>query len=286
MKDAVAKAMPTVRKVAPHVIGAMMEPALRLALDSLHKYNQQSSGGAEGFEVTEPFQAPVYSAAFGHAQTATTEAFIQSLHGAMHQSSQEALDAESQNSFLDSVEAAAFSADKGLLAVANTGLLTLANGLPAEGAESSEEGADLTTSQALSADALATRAVVAEAALQAVMKLPAHQLQEEGLLGNIGGFFQKIAPTVMKVAPTIVSAINPTASNIVGGIAGALGGLFGTSSATESGSFRRRQPVKGLRPRRSLATLRNPGAPLDPPFNASGFQQSGFKNYSNPLRNT
>jgi hypothetical protein len=36
MKDTVMRALPAVKKVAPHIMGAMMEPALRIALDSLH----------------------------------------------------------------------------------------------------------------------------------------------------------------------------------------------------------------------------------------------------------
>ena len=61
MKAAVMKALPVVRKAAPHVMGAMMEPALKIALDSLHNYNQRAATGAESFEATTtaPFRPTV-----------------------------------------------------------------------------------------------------------------------------------------------------------------------------------------------------------------------------------
>ena len=61
MKDTVMKALPVIRKAAPRVMGAMMEPALKIALDSLHNYNQKVVGGAESFEATtsEPFRPTV-----------------------------------------------------------------------------------------------------------------------------------------------------------------------------------------------------------------------------------
>ena len=61
MKAIVMKALPVVRKAAPHVMGAMMEPALRIALDSLHKSNQ--NGGAESFEDATPHSVPTYNIA-------------------------------------------------------------------------------------------------------------------------------------------------------------------------------------------------------------------------------
>ncbi|KAL8725049.1 MAG: hypothetical protein Q9166_007603 [cf. Caloplaca sp. 2 TL-2023] len=49
IKDYVMKTVPAIKKVAPRVMGAMMQPALRIALDSLHKHNQKGLSGAEAF---------------------------------------------------------------------------------------------------------------------------------------------------------------------------------------------------------------------------------------------
>ena len=81
MKSVVMKALPVVRKAAPHVMGAMMEPALRIALDSLHKYNQ--TGGAESFEDAspQPFRPNVqYSDAIDQPIDRNAEAFLKSVH--------------------------------------------------------------------------------------------------------------------------------------------------------------------------------------------------------------
>ena len=78
MRDVVMKALPAVRKAAPRVMGAMMEPALRIALDSLHKYNQ--NGGMESFEDQgpEPFRPNVqYSSAIDQPSDRNAEAFLQ-----------------------------------------------------------------------------------------------------------------------------------------------------------------------------------------------------------------
>ena len=81
MKSVVMGALPAVRKAAPHVMGAMMEPALRIALDSLHKYNQ--TGGAESFEDTspQPFHPNIqYSHAIDQPVDRNAEAFLKGVH--------------------------------------------------------------------------------------------------------------------------------------------------------------------------------------------------------------
>ena len=81
MKSIVMKALPTVRKAAPQIMGAMMEPALRIALDSLHKYNQ--GGGAESFEdaTPQPFHPNVqYSDAIDQPVDRNAETFLKHVH--------------------------------------------------------------------------------------------------------------------------------------------------------------------------------------------------------------
>jgi hypothetical protein len=68
----------------------------------------------------------------------------------------------------------------------------------------------------LSADALAKRALVSEAALQAVMKhMPPSRLQEEGFFDDVVGIIKKVAPVVVKVAPGIINNLSPLVSGLL-----------------------------------------------------------------------
>ena len=51
MKDYIMKVAPTIQKVAPHVMGAMMEPALRIAMNSLHKYNEKGRSSSATLQI-------------------------------------------------------------------------------------------------------------------------------------------------------------------------------------------------------------------------------------------
>ena len=86
IKDTVMKALPVIRKAAPHVMGAIMEPALKIALDPLHNYNQRSAAGAESFEATtsEPFRPTVlYSPDIDNRADHQTEAFLDHLQASL-----------------------------------------------------------------------------------------------------------------------------------------------------------------------------------------------------------
>lgn len=221
MKDSVMKVLPTIRKAAPHVMGAMMEPALRIALDSLHNYNVKAGSGAESFEVpsAEPFRpTTLYSPAIDNPIDARAEAFLANVQASLNQNIQESgdIDGDDEEAWTDVLKAGLRLAGKGAMAAAQHGLPIIVKALASRGgAESAEVGPALNSSHAFSSDALAQRAVVAEAALQAVMKLPPQQLQEEGFFDFISDAVKTIAPIALKVAPAVVSAINPTVGNIV-----------------------------------------------------------------------
>ena len=125
MKDYVMKAAPTIKKVAPRVMGAMMEPALRIALNSLHNYNQTGTSGAEAFEYQsgEPFRLNVtYSSRIDQKGDRNQEAFVRGLQNSLKQS-QEAFDSdESEEGFLDIVKAGVSYKEKGVIAGARVGL--------------------------------------------------------------------------------------------------------------------------------------------------------------------
>ena len=258
MKETVMKALPVIRKAAPHVMGAMMEPALRIALDSLHKHNQKAGAGAESFEGSgpKPFRPTLaYSGAIDQPADRHAEAFLDYLHTAMNQSAQEStMDGESEEAFMDIIKAGIRFAGKGVLTVAQHGLPILVDALANQhGAEAFEADSSSTTSQAFSADALANRALVAEAALQAVMKLPPQQLQEEGFFDFISDAVKTIAPIAMKMAPVVAGAINPTVGKLVGGFLGQESATVGESAPRNR---RRLAAPPKLTQRKSLASLR------------------------------
>ena len=247
MKDYVMKAAPTIKKVAPHVMGAMVEPALRVALNSLHNNNQKGISGAEAFEDQdgEPFRLNVtYSDKIDQIGDRTQEAFVRGLQNAM-QLGQESFDEESEEGFFDVIKAGVRFAGKGVIAGARAGLPILAQ-LVGGGAESIESGNSAPT--ALSSTDLAMRALVGEAALQAIMKLPPQRLEEEGFFDSMVKAVKEIAPVVVKVAPTIISNLAPV-----------MGGLIRAATGQEA-TFADTIPLalgpKTSSSKRSAATLR------------------------------
>lgn len=265
MKDSVMKVLPTIRKAAPHVMGAMMEPALRIALDSLHQYNAKAAGGAESFEVAsnEPLKpAVLYSPTIDEPVDHRAEAFLANLQTALTQNLQESatVDGDSEEAFIDVLKAGVRLAGKGVFAAAKHGLPILLQGLAAShgGAESAlDEGpSSKSTSHAFSADALAQRAVVAEAALQAVMNLPPETLHEEGFFDFIGDAVKKIAPIALKVAPSVAGAIHPVVGSIVKGVLGQESYTGGGNPAAVPGE-RQRPEARKLTKKTSLAAIRD-----------------------------
>ena len=268
MKEAVMKALPVVRKAAPRVMGAMMEPALKIALDSLHNYNQKVASGAESFEATpsETFHSVVlYTSAIDQPADRQAEAFLGHLQASLQQNLQEsATDGELEEGFFDSfgdlIKAGTRLAGQGVLAAAKHGLPILADVLKhAGGAESfDDQSSSGPSARLLAADPLAQRALVADAALKAVMKLPPQQLQEEGFFDFVSSAIKTIAPIAMKVAPMVAGAIHPTIGKVVSTVLNQESAVAGESNI--HGAAR---PVsaaampRGLSEKRSLLTLRD-----------------------------
>ena len=261
IKDTVLKALPVIRKAAPHVMGAMMEPALKIALDSLHNYNKKAASGAESFEAntSEPFRPTVlYSSAIDNRADHQTEAFLDHLHTSLLQNLQEsAMDGDSEEGFFDLIAAGARLAGKGVLAAVKHGLPIIVDVMKQSGgAESFEDQPSSGPApRLLAADPLAQRALVADAALKAVMSVPPQQLEEEGFFSSIGDAIKKIAPIAMKIAPVVAGAIHPAVGMIVKGV------LKQESTYTDDSTISgnkpsRRTGIKDLSTKRSLHTLR------------------------------
>ncbi|KAL8705089.1 MAG: hypothetical protein Q9201_001772 [Fulgogasparrea decipioides] len=250
MKEYVMKSVPTIRKVAPHVMGTMMEPALRIAMNSLHNSNQNGYGGAEAFEdhSGEPFRLNVsYSTRHNQRGDRNTEAFVQGLRTAI---GRKALgDQESEEGFFDVITTGCRSFK--LNTVAAGGLTALAkvvgDVLPPNWHEEST-GVGSAAPSVLSSTNLANRALVSEAALQALMKLPPHTLEEEGFFDAIADNLRKIAPVVAKVAPIVFGNLTPVVGNLIKAATGQEA-VFGYDTSPECG-----QP--SLRAKRSHSSLR------------------------------
>ena len=263
MKDTVMKALPVIRKAAPHVMGAMMEPALKIALDSLHSYNQKAAGGAESFEdpSTESFRPNVlYTAAIDQPADRHVEGFLSHLDQSLKQNLQEsAMEGDSEEGFFDLFKAGARLAGKGVLAAAKFGLPIIANAVKDYGGAEAFEDQHSSDSTAgmIAADPLAQRALVADAALKAVMKLPPHQLEEEGFFDGIVTAIKHIAPIAMKVAPVVAKAINPTLGKVVSSVLKQESASVGESTVFGSTGSRR---AAGLSVKRSLRSLRDASA--------------------------
>ena len=265
MKDTVMKALPVIRKAAPRVMGAMMEPALKIALDSLHNYNQKVVGGAESFEATtsEPFRPTVlYTSAIDQPADHQAEAFLDHLQASLQQNLQEsAMDGDSEEGFFDVIKAGTRLASKGVLAAVKHGLPILVDVMKQSGgAESFEDQPSSGQSaQLLAADPLAQRALVADAALKAVMRLPPQQLQEEGFFDFIGSAIKTIAPIAMKVAPMVATAIDPKVGKIVRNVLGQESTSADDSTMLRS-TLSKRAGNQGLSSKRSLHSLRDGSA--------------------------
>ena len=262
IKDTVMKALPVIRKAAPHVMGAMMEPALKIALDSLHNYNQESAAGAESFETTmsESFRPTVlYSSDIDNRADRQTEAFLDHLQTSLRQNLKEsAMDGDSEEGFLDVIKAGARFAGKGVLAAVKHGLPILVDVMKQSGgAESFEDQPGSgPAARLLAADPLAQRALVADAALKAVMSVPPEQLQEEGFFDFISDAIKTIAPIAMKVAPVVARAINPTVGKIIKSILNQESAYTDNSTVYGSTTSRRTENQR-LSAKRSLHALRS-----------------------------
>ncbi|CAD6585747.1 MAG: hypothetical protein ASARMPREDX12_002107 [Alectoria sarmentosa] len=261
MKKTVMDALPVIRKAAPHVMGAMMEPALKIALDSLHNYNQKVASGAESFEAasSEPFRSTVqYSSAIDQPADHQAEAFLDHLQSSLQQNFQEsAMDGDSEEGFFDLIKISCRMAGKGVLAAAKHGLPILADVLKeAGGAEAFEDRPSLgPAAHLLTADPLAQRALVADAALKAVMMVPPEQLQEEGFFDFIGTAIKVIAPVAMKFAPLVAGAIHPAIGKIVSGVLNQESAFAGEPPPF-LGAIPRFTASQGLSAKRSLVSLR------------------------------
>lgn len=207
MKSLVMKSLPTVRQVTPHIMTAVTEPALRISLDLLR---QQRKGNAKDLFTPDCLSPSIACDTYTLSRQADT--FRHRLWKALKHSLETThMSEDSKDDFSDLITAG-IGARNNVLNATSAGLPTIAKAVG--GAKSAPPEA-LAAQQVLPVESLATRAVVAEAALQAVMKLPPSQLEEEGFFDTVAGAVRKLAPGV-RLAKEVAWKVNDLVGRILG----------------------------------------------------------------------
>ncbi|KAK3997783.1 hypothetical protein QBC44DRAFT_354296 [Cladorrhinum sp. PSN332] len=166
-------------------------------------------------------------------------------------------------------------------------LLDIGVGYISGKAESANDGAAPSEADIEAAEVLLKRAVLGEAALQAVSKLSKRELQSvnlipgevngqgrggedvqaESWISDIGGFFkgavQKIAPIALKIAPVVVGAVCPPAG-VALGVATQVGRAAGVLPESANGSLAVPGGGRGLQKKRSVNDLLSEGLLQEP----------------------
>ncbi|KAK3375574.1 hypothetical protein B0T24DRAFT_697817 [Lasiosphaeria ovina] len=206
MASTIMTMAPTVRGVAPKILGAVTEPALRMALDSLSK---AQTGGTEDTFAEPPIRVPksheTDTVGLGLRRQQNQEAFIQALGASL--TSQDA------EGFFDVLSSVGDVIGKGLRvvgpiigSVAKAGLPLLLGGTEAD-----------LSPPPFTFEGLSERALIGEAALLALMDMPVDKLQQEGLFDVMKKVVTTIGPIVLKTAPAVIKAVTPLVQGIMQG---------------------------------------------------------------------
>jgi hypothetical protein len=202
MAEIVKKMAPTVRAVAPKLVGAVAEPALRMALDSLNKTKAGTEATLGDGKIRSLRKEETNTLGFGARLSMQQEAFIQALTDTLRPN-----DAES---FLGVETSIGNVICKGLRVSGPIISPVTRNGLPllARGTEGQTLGP-------FPFEGLAERAMIGEAALQTLMGLPTPKLQQEGLFDIMKNAIKVLGPIVVNSAPIVVKAVEPIARNLM-----------------------------------------------------------------------
>lgn len=204
MQAIVAKNGTAVTNVAPKLFSTLNEPSLRIALDTISKYQ---ISGTESLLPVNGIRtigaSDLNTKGFASSVDDNTEAFIAGLSKTLTQQ-----DAES---FMDILSSVGSIISKGLRvaapiisSVAQTGLPLLMGGV---------ESDVLPPSPAF--DGFGERAVVGEAALESIMQVDPGTLQTEGFFDIMKSVITKIGPIVIKQAPAVIHAVTPLVQGLL-----------------------------------------------------------------------
>lgn len=205
MGDIVKKIAPVVTRVAPKVLTAIAEPALRIGLDELRKSQLGTTESAyPPIREMKSLATEKNHRVFGAKPVdVTSEAFIRGLA--------DSVTVQDAESFLGTVMGIGNLIGKGLRiaapilqAVAQEGLAQLASGTESE-----------LEQQTSSFDGLTHRVIVGEAALQALMQMPVAKLQSEGIFEIMKKVITTVGPAVIKTAPMVIKTVGPIVADIL-----------------------------------------------------------------------
>lgn len=192
MAAVVKQLSPATKRVAPYIMDTLTAPALRIALDALHNRADNSaarysSASSQGTPFAQSF-TPSGTTLDGDAET-----FVKRLsaHSVDHDDS---IDRIIQIGFRE--------AGPVLTAVASEGLQYLASSLP----EFAVSGGNGAASHNPYIDGLPERAMLGEAALQALMKVPKNRL-DEGTFDIMARSVARIGNAVLRSAPGLIEDI-------------------------------------------------------------------------------
>lgn len=192
MAAVVKQLSPATKRVAPYIMDTLTAPALRIALDALHNRADNSaarysSASSQGTPFAQSF-TPSGTTLDGDAET-----FVKRLlaHSVDHDDS---IDRIIQIGFRE--------AGPVLTAVASEGLQYLASSLP----EFAVSGGNGAASHNPHIDGLPERAMLGEAALQALMKVPKNRL-DEGTFDIMAKSVARIGNVVLRSAHGLIEDI-------------------------------------------------------------------------------
>ena len=204
MEKAYSSLAPVIKKVAPKVLSPLMESALRITLENVAKGHQDPSVSTTRQELKQA------EGGDDDVEDPATHNFMQALLAPT-------LVVEGEEGFFDDLGdhiRRGLKAGRPFFRTAVKGLALLDSVLP----ESTMEG-DSTTD---AFDIISKRAVMGEAALQAVMSLEADELKAEGFFDSMKTVMQKIGSTVIKTAPSVIKAVAPIVQGLMQGQESAL----------------------------------------------------------------
>lgn len=192
MAAVVKQLSPATKRVAPYIMDTLTAPALRIALDALHNRADNSaarysSAGSQGTPFAQSF-TPSGTALDGDAET-----FVKRLS---------ALSVDHDDSIDRIIQIGFREAGPVLTAVASEGLQYLASSLP----EFAVSGGNGAASHNPHIDGLPERAMLGEAALQALMKVPKNRL-DEGTFDIMAKSVARIGNVVLRSAHGLIEDI-------------------------------------------------------------------------------
>ena len=203
MKKVFATLAPAINSIAPKIIPAILEPALRMAQDSLQKVQSGSESGFTPSTTPRKLTVTTSGAESMGAVDARTQQFLDRL---LQPTIQTTGDEDFFGTLGDIFNTAVKAAP---VVVKGIGILGSLFGESSFSPSPSEQHMQN----------LLKRAAMGEAALQALIQTPAEKLPES-LWSWISDAVQTVGSTVAKVAPTVIKTVIPIVTSLLGESAG------------------------------------------------------------------